>query len=295
LKNKKSGFVSLIGRPSSGKSTLINRICGFKVSIVSKHPQTTRFLVKGIYNDDDSQIVFVDSPGYHHFNSNLNKGLSNLAVRNLTDADLILYLVDSTRQFGDEEREIISKLKVYEKNVIVVFNKIDDKNSFNTNVKDKFKEELDAVAFVEVSALNGKNVKDLIEIIKNNLQEGPMFYPEDYVTDQAIPFRVSEIVREKIFKNTKEEVPHGTYVEVDSFTITEEKLIAKATIYVERETQKGIVIGKGGLMIKRIGQDARKDLQKIFERDVDLFLNVKVHLNWKKDDKLLKKMFQLDG
>lgn len=288
---KKSGFVSLIGRPSSGKSTIVNRICGYKISIVSKHPQTTRFLIKGIYNDKESQIVFVDTPGVHNFNLNLNRGLSTLAIKNLADGDLILYLVDLTREFGDEEQLIINELKQYEKKIIIAFNKLD--NEKRTDIKAKILEMLEPLDSVEVSALSGKNVTNLVKVIKSKLEYGDLYYPEDYVTDQSIPFRISEMVREQIFNNTVDEVPHSIYVEVNDLNVDEKRINARATIYVERDSQKGIVIGKAGSMIKKIGEKARHGLENIFDQKVNLFLDVKVNENWRKKEGFIKKMFDL--
>ena len=292
---KRVGFVSIIGRPSSGKSTLINYICGYKVSIVSKHPQTTRFLIRGIYNSDDSQIIFIDSPGYHHFNSNLNKGLSNLAIRNLNDGDLILYLVDITRDFGEEEIDIIEKLKESRKKdkIIITFNKIDEPE-IKKETKEEILKRLGNLPYVEISAKFGKNVDKLLSLIKERLPEGEMFYPEDYVTDQPIPFRIGEVVREKIFNNTRDEVPHSTYVEVKDLKVYDNHIIANAIINVETDSQKGILIGNKGSMIKKIGEQARKDLEDIFERKVSLFLSVKVDKNWRKNNDLLKKMFSIE-
>jgi len=292
---KRVGFVSIIGRPSSGKSTLINYICGYKVSIVSKHPQTTRFLIRGIYNSDDSQIIFIDSPGYHHFNSNLNKGLSNLAIRNLNDGDLILYLVDITRDFGEEEIDIIEKLKESGKKdkIIITFNKIDEPE-IKKETKEEILKRLGNLPYVEISAKFGKNVDKLLSLIKERLPEGEMFYPEDYVTDQPIPFRIGEVVREKIFNNTRDEVPHSTYVEVKDLKVYDNHIIANAIINVETDSQKGILIGNKGSMIKKIGEQARKDLEDIFERKVSLFLSVKVDKNWRKNNDLLKKMFSIE-
>jgi len=292
---KKVGFVSIIGRPSSGKSTLINYICGYKVSIVSHHPQTTRFLIRGIYNSDDSQIIFIDSPGYHHFNSNLNKGLSNLAIRNLEEGDSILYLVDITRDFGEEEIAIIEKLVDKKEKLIVAFNKIDNVRDTNKSIKKEVMDRLGKdVCYIEISAKFGKNVGDLLKLIKEKLPEGEMFYPEDYVTDQSIPFRIAEIVREKIFNNTRDEVPHSCYVEVKNLKITDNNIIANAVINAETESQKGILIGNKGSMIKKIGQEARMDLIEIFEKNVSLFLSVKVHKNWRKDNELLKNIFNIE-
>lgn len=291
---KKTGFVSIIGRPSSGKSTLINTICGYKISIVSKHPQTTQFIVRGIYNDENSQIIFIDTPGFHHFNSNLNRGLSNLAVRTLSEGDLILYLIDTTREAGDEELDIIEKLKSVEQKVIVVYNKIDIEGENKKNIINSIRKELAPEYEVELSALTGKNLDELIKIIQDNLPLGPLYYPDDYVTDQSIPFRIKEIVREKIFINTKEELPHSTYVEVDDCDVTEKKITCHATIFVERDSQKGIIIGNKGDMIKKIGKEARIELKEIFERNVNLFLKVNVHHKWKKKDNFLRKKFRIE-
>jgi GTP-binding protein Era len=290
----KSGFVAVIGRPSAGKSTLINRICGFKVSIVSKHPQTTRFIVRGIYNDDTSQIIFIDTPGYHQFNSNLNRGLSNLAVRSLDEGDLILYLVDTTRPAGSEEQELIQILKNYENKLILVFNKMDHPHSHPSETREDLLRSLAPLENIEISGMTGKNVKKLLELLKKHLDNGPLYYPEDFVTDQNPELRISEIVREQVFLQTEEEVPHSCYVEVTKFDLTEKKLTAYADIFVERETQKGILIGSKGAMIKKIGQKARELLKEVFERDADLFLQIKVNKDWRKNDALLKKMFQLE-
>ncbi len=292
----KSGFVSLIGRPSAGKSTLINYICGYKVSIVSAHPQTTRFLVRGIYTNEAAQIVFIDTPGVHDFNSNLNRGLSNLAVRNIDEADLVLYVVDLTRKFGAEEQTIIDSLAAAKQNVIVVFNKSDvaeNDTDIMREVLSRLNDGDHSVPYIVVSSKHGKNMKDLVKLITEHLPEGPMYYPDDYVTDQTIPFRISEVVREKIFRNTGEEVPHSTYVEVEKLNVTDDKIVAHATVFTETESQKGILVGKGGSKIKKIGMQSREELAEIFERSVNLFLNVKVNPNWRKNDALLKKMFDI--
>ncbi|MCK4796025.1 MAG: GTPase Era [Spirochaetes bacterium] len=290
---KKTGFVSLIGRPSSGKSTLINAICGYKISIVSDHPQTTQFIVRGIYNDKESQIIFIDTPGYHHFDSNLNRGLSNLAIRTLNDGDLILYLVDISRNFGNEEKDIIKQLKLLDKNIIIVFNKIDLNSSNQEAIKTEIKSRLNPKIVIEISAKTKENVDELIGILKQNLDIGPLYYPDDYVTDQSIPFRIQELVREKVFINTKNELPHSTYVDIESLNVKEKRITANAIIYIERESQKGMIIGNKGKMIKKIGEQARAELKEIFERDVNLFLRVKVHYKWRRENKFLKKKFNL--
>ncbi len=290
---KKTGFAVMIGRPSSGKSSLINKICGYKISAVSRLPQTTQYVIRGIYNDDQSQIIFVDTPGFHLFDSNLNRGLSNLAARTLSEGDVILYIVDLSRNFGNEEEAIIKKIKSQVLPVILVYNKSDIKNENSTALQNEIERYFTPEYKIEVSGLEGTNVEALVELIKSVLPEGPMYYPEDYVTDQTIPFRIKEIIREKICNLMNEEVPHATYVEIEKLDVDEKKITAYAVIFVERESQKGMVIGKGGAMIKTIGEQARVDLKEIFERNVNLFLNVKVHYKWKRKDNFLKKKFNL--
>ena len=291
---KKTGFVSIIGRPSSGKSTLVNTICGYKISIVSKHPQTTRFLVKGIYNDDESQIVFLDTPGYHNFNSQLNKTLSTLAVKSANEGDLIMYVVDMTREFGEEENAILDKIKYFGIKIVVVFNKSDDQQHIVPGIKEEILKRIKPAGHIEVSALKNDNINTLIDQLKNNLEYGDIYFPEEYVTDQDMNFRISETVREKVFNNTSEEIPHSTYVEIETLKVKDDRIIANAVIFVEKDSQKGIIIGKGGAMIKKIGLQARKDLSEIFECEVDLFLHVKVNLNWRKKDDFIKKIYGND-
>lgn len=291
--NHKSGFITIIGRPSSGKSTLINCIIGNKISIVSKHPQTTRFIVKGIYSDDDCQMIFLDTPGYHNFNSLLNKKLSDTAVRGLDESDLILYIVDISREFGDEESQIIEILKPFQSRVIIAFNKIDINPDDNFNIKDKILKELTPVTQLQISAKEDENITDLIKTLKSNLKEGPIYYPKEYVTDQSIPFRASEVVREQVFNLTSNEIPHSVYVKVTSCDITDEKITIHATIFVERKSQKGMLIGKSGVMIKKIGTKSRAILKDIFEKNVNLFLDVDIHEKWRKDEQVIKKIYNL--
>ncbi len=295
LQNKtfRSGTVVLIGRPSSGKSTLVNCACGNKVSIVSKAPQTTRFLIKAIYTDDDAQIIFVDTPGYHHFNSDLNRGLSNLAANTLNDGDIILYITDPSRELGEEEEDIISKVKPFESKTIIVFNKSDlTDDAYNKFVSD-VNSRLKPMYSINTSALNDKNIDNLIRFIKTRLPIGPLYYPEDFVTDQDIPFRIKECVREKLFILMNDEIPHSCYVEIEKLTVNNKSIKVYASICVEKESQKGMVIGKSASMIKQIGEVSRKELIEIFEKQVNLFLNVKVHHNWRKNTNFLKKMFEL--
>lgn len=290
----KSGFVSLIGRPSSGKSTLMNTICGFKVSIVSPLPQTTRFAVRGVVTEPNYQIVFVDTPGYHKAESHLNRELTAVAEQTLKDGDLILYLVDLSRDFGEEEKAVVNLVRPYVNKAIIVFNKIDNiSGKFeDCNVFKEVISRLPDVPYVFISAENGSGIREMEEKIASLLPNGPLYYPEEYVTDQSIPFRIEETVREKVFERTKEEVPHSVYVKTESLNVTADKIKAYAAIYVDRESQKGIIVGKNGSVIKEIGSAARESLAEIFERNVQLFLTVKVHANWKKDKKFVDKMFK---
>ena len=297
--DRKTGFISIIGRPSVGKSTLINTICGYKISITSKYPQTTQFTIRGIYTDDDSQIIFIDTPGFHNSSKKLNKELSHLAIKTLGDGDLILYVVDLTRNFGEEEETIISQLKKYENRLLIVFNKSDIvKGKLTTeNILSKTENILSRLRplfYAEISALKKDNIDTLLKKMKEYLPFGPLYYPEEYVTDQDINFRITELIREKVFRYCSEEIPHSIYAKVDSLKIKEDKIIANSTIYVNKDSQKGIIIGDGGKMIKRIGKDAREDLKDILEKDVLLFLNVKVDKNWIKEENLIKNIFRLE-
>jgi len=291
-KKKKTGFVSLIGRPSSGKSTLINFICGFKVSIVSSKPQTTQYRIKGIYNDDESQIIFLDTPGFHNFNSALNRELTNLAVRTLTAGDLILYLIDTTREFGKEEEEIIKRLRnVGLINIIVAFNKIDSQNAKFDEIEKEVKTRIAIKHEIQISASKGTNVQELLKMIKELLPFGDSYYPDEYVTDQSIPFRIKEVIRERIINNTKDELPHSVYVDIENLEVDDDKITCHALIFANKESQKGMLVGNNGSMIKKIGEESRKELEEIFERKVNLFCRVKVHQNWKKDEKFIKKLY----
>lgn len=290
----KSGFVSLVGRPSAGKSTLMNTICGFKVSIVSPLPQTTRFAVRGIVTEPNYQIVFVDTPGYHKAESYLNRELTAVAEQTLKDGDLILYLVDLSRDFGEEEEAVVNLVRSYADKSVIVFNKIDNilNKPQDCNVFKEVNSRLPDVPYVFISAENGSGIKEMEEKIVSLLPNGPLYYPEEYVTDQSIPFRIEETVREKVFERTKEEVPHSVYVKTEDLSVTANKIKAYAAIYVDRESQKGIIVGKNGSVIKEIGSAARESLIEIFERKVQLFLTVKVHTNWKKNKKFVDKMFK---
>ena len=301
--NKKSGIVCIVGRPSTGKSSLINQICGEKISIVTPHPQTTRHKIPGIYNDNDSQIIFMDTPGFHQFSHSLNQKLSKISLQSLQDTDLILYLVDISRIFGKEEEILVTELIKFQDKLLLVFNKTDLINKMTDSNTDKIenienvriiKEKLNPKHCLFISVLKNDGIPELIQTIKERLDFGPVYYPDDYYTDQPIAFRIKEIIRERIMLYTKEEIPHAIYIDIIKMEVEESFIRCNAVIFVERESQKGIVIGKSGKLIKKIGIESRSELSRIFERSVDLFLKVKVNYKWRRNEKLLKKMFDFE-
>lgn len=290
----RSGFISLVGRPSSGKSTLINALCGFRVSIVSPQPQSTRYAVRGIVTGTDHQMIFIDTPGYHKFESFLNKELCRVVEHTLNNGDLVGYLVDLSRDFGEEEQAIVDLITPHLDKTVIIFNKEDQlQGTLESNKTfQEIRKRLPNIEYITVSAANESHLTELTTLLTSKLPMGPYYYPEEYVTDQSIPFRIEEVVREKVFEFTKEEIPHSVYVKTDTLKVSPQRIKAYATVYVDRNSQKGIVVGKAGATIKSIGSAARETLLEIFERDVVLFLNVKVHDNWKKDSRFVTKLFE---
>ena len=287
----KSAFVAVAGRPSAGKSTLVNALIGEKVSIVSPVPQTTRNTVRGIVNSGEGQLVFLDTPGYHISEKKLNLRLRNVSTVAFADADIVLYLVDATRRPGPEEEAIATALFHAGDRLIAAINKIDspeaDSDAARAFITNKFPK---AQTF-EISALKGSGLPELLAALYAKAPEGPAWYPEEYYTDQEPVFRIAEIIREKIFLHTRDELPHAVYVSYeDSSRGQDDSLLAQYDLVVERESQKGILIGKGGSMIKRIREEAETDLADIFDYEVRLKLSVRVDPNWKKNDKTLEKL-----
>jgi len=283
----KSGFVALAGKPNVGKSTLINYIFGKKVVIVSEKPQTTRNRINCIYTDSDSQIIFVDTPGIHKPLHRLGEYMVKAAIQALKGVDMILLILDAERGYSKSDEYIVKYVNESQVKTIVTVNKIDlvDKSEALCLGEKVFEMCEEAISLHLISALKGDGVADLLEDIKKNLPEGPKFYPEDMVTDRPLAFMASEIVREKIFQNTYEEIPHSSAVIVEEIKERENDVIyIRANIYVERNSQKGILIGKGGSMIKKIGTLARKELEFLTGRKVYLDLNVKVKEKWREKD-----------
>jgi len=284
----KAAFVAIIGRPSAGKSTLVNKICGEKVSIVSAVPQTTRDAIRGIVTREQGQLVFVDTPGRHKSEKKFNIKLSEISAKAVEDSDLVLYVVDATRPPGPEEIEIASLLAPYSGRTVAAINKIDDKNADTAKAREfisQYLPELFSNALPqrcrEVSAKTGEGVEPLLEVLYAMAPEGEAFYGAEYYTDQEVDFRIAEIIREKAINRLRDEIPHALRVEIADTKFDENaengrgKLWARAFILVERESQKGIVVGKGGLMIRAIRLAALKELDRIFDWKIELDLRVK--------------------
>ncbi|MDD3793317.1 MAG: GTPase Era [Candidatus Gracilibacteria bacterium] len=278
---KKVGYVAIIGRPNAGKSTFINSLIGEKISITTNIPQTTRKRVLAIYNDRDSQIIFFDTPGIHKSEKDFNKKINDVAINSFKDCEIILYFIDSSREGGEEEKYIRNILEMVNKPIIKVYTKTDLEAKINIP---------DNENIVKISSIEKTGFDNLLEKIKSHLRVGPLFFPEEYYTKQDIYFRISEIIREKAFLHTKEELPHSIYIKVEEIEETDELLKIVAYIYTETESQKYIVVGKGGQLISQIGKEARIELEHIFEKKVFLALRAKSHKNWRKNEHLIKQI-----
>lgn len=286
---KKTGFVTLIGRPNVGKSTLMNQLIGQKIAITSNKPQTTRNKIQTVYTDEKGQIVFLDTPGIHKSKNKLGDYMVRVAQHTLTEVDVILWLVEPSTFIGAGERHIIEQLKKVKTPVILVINKIDTvkKQEILTFI-DVYRREYDFAEIVPVSALKGENKQDLIDTIFRYLPYGPMFYDEDTVTDQPQRQIVAELIREQALRCLEDEIPHGVAVSIDSMKERGRIWDIDATIVCERDSHKGIIIGKGGSMLKKIGSKARVSIEDLLECQVNLKLWVKVKKDWRDSDFLLK-------
>lgn len=289
----KSGFVTIVGRPNVGKSTFLNQVLKTKVTITSNKPQTTRNNISGIYNDDDSQVIFIDTPGIHKAKHKLGEFMTKEAINTLKSVDLIMFMIDATEKLDSQDEYIISKLKEVRIPVFLIVNKVDlisDILRLKENI-DSYKKAFKFKGVFAVSAFRGDNVDLLLEDIKGELSEGPKYYPDNQLTDHPDKFIISELIREKVLQLTKEEVPHSVMIVIDSMKNNDEnpKLIdIHASIIVERPSQKGIIIGKGGSMIKEIGVRARKDILYLLGSKIYLDLYCKVEKDWRNKDFHLK-------
>ncbi len=285
----KSGFVTLIGRPNVGKSTLMNRLIGQKIAITSDKPQTTRNRIQTVYTSDEGQIVFVDTPGIHKAKNKLGDYMVNVAERTLSEVDVILWLVEPSNFIGAGERHIMEQLQKTRTPVILVINKADTvKREEILPYIDNYRKQMDFQEIVPVSALKGDNTDTLVSCIMKYLPYGPAFYDEDTVTDQPMRQIVAERNRERALRLLEEEIPHGIAVSIEKLQYRKDLCDIEATIVCERDSHKGIIIGKGGSMLKRIGSAARPDIEDLLEQHVNLQLWVKVKKDWRDSDFLMK-------
>lgn len=286
----KSGFVSVVGRANVGKSTLMEKILREKISIISNKPQTTRDKINIIYNDDESQIIFIDTPGIQKPRNILQERLLSFSKESLNESDLVTFVVDESKEIGSLDRMIIDELKNVIVPIILLINKIDlltEDELFD--LEDLYDEEGIFDAILPISALDDKNIDKYISLVKSYLKEGPAYYDREMITDKTERFVVSEIIREKALRLLSEEVPHGIAVRIDDFKEREDKDIIDimASIIIEKNSHKQIVIGKNGQMIKQIGIDARKEIESFLSSKVNLKLWVKVEKDWRKKEKLV--------
>ena len=283
-KGYKSGFISIIGRPNAGKSTFLNKVIGQKIAIMSDKPQTTRNKVQGVLTTDKQQIIFIDTPGINEPRHKLGDFMLKVAKNTLREVDAILLMVDSVDRIGKQDRYILEMLKGNETPVFLVMNKIDlihpDKL---LSVTEAFRKEYDFADVIPISALEGINIDGLLEVLTKHLPEGPQYYPADQVTDHPERFIISELIREKVLHLTHEEIPHSIAVVIEKIKREEdsEKIRVTATIMVERKSQKGMVIGKKGALLKEVGMRARKDIEMLLGSKVFLELWVKVQRDWR--------------
>lgn len=287
----KSGFVSLVGRPNVGKSTLLNSLVGYKIAITSDKAQTTRNSIQGIYNDDDSQIVFVDTPGIHKPKHKLGRRLNEEAYYSIDDVDIILFLMDVTMPFGKGDNFVLDKIKQAKKPTFLILNKVDKiKKDHLLELILKYKDIYDFKEIIPISALKKDNVNEIINTLKKYLPDNVKYFPDEELTNTTIEFRAAELIREKVLRLTDEEVPHAVTCVVERYEDKKDKAIITATIIVERDSLKSIIIGKQGKMLKSIGSKARRDIEKMVGKKVYLDLFVKTIKNWRDKEKYLREL-----
>lgn len=292
----KSGFVSIIGRPNVGKSTLLNAIIGKKIAITSDTAQTTRNMIQGIYNDKDLQIVFVDTPGIHKPKHKLGTMLNEQAYFSMNDVDVILFLVSANEKFGNGDKFVLDKLKEVNKPIILVINKIDKiKYDELLPMINEYKDYYPFKEIVPISAINNKNIKELIDCISNYLTDNIKYYDDNIITNVSTDFSISELIREKVLYFTYEEIPHSVSCIVDNIEEDKNNVSIGASLIVDRDNLKKILIGKNGSMIKKIGINAREDIEKLLNKKVYLDLRVKVIENWRDKESFLSKELGLNN
>ncbi|HBG1249266.1 TPA: GTPase Era [Clostridioides difficile] len=281
----KSGFVSIVGRPNVGKSTLMNNVVGEKIAIMSDKPQTTRNTIQAVYTDEEMQIVFLDTPGIHKPKNKLGEFMVKAATEAFKNVDLILFVVDDSKKIGPGDRKIIEDLRSVKTPIILVVNKIDqlDQKDELFDIIKMYNREGIFKEIVPISALKGKNTDTLIKVIQNYLEEGPKYFPDYMITDQPERVLIAELIREKVLHYLNDEIPHGVAVEIEKMKARNDKEIVdvSAVIYCERDSHKGIIIGKNGRKLKGIGKSARQDIELLLGSQINLQLWVKVKENWR--------------
>lgn len=284
-----SGFITVIGRPNVGKSTFINYVVGEKVSIISDKAQTTRHNIQGILTNEEMQIIFIDTPGIHKPRHRLGHFMVDVSLQTLNEVDIVLFMIDAVEGYGRGDQYILDHLQNVTKPVFLIINKVDQIHPDDLfPLIDQYRNKCEFEEIVPISAKNGNNISDLLNMLKSHLPRGPQYYAEEQTTDHSEQFRISELVREKVLFYTEEEIPHSVNVLISDY---EEKgnnrVVIHATIITERESQKGILIGKQGSMLKRIGQQARRDIEQLIGKKVYLDLWVKVQRDWRNKQSLL--------
>ncbi|PKI15530.1 GTPase Era [Staphylococcus shinii] len=292
----KSGFISIIGRPNVGKSTFVNRVIGHKIAIMSDKAQTTRNKIQGVMTQEDAQIIFLDTPGIHKPKHKLGDYMMRVATNTLSEIDVIMFMVNVNEDIGRGDEYIMDMLKTIKTPVFLVLNKIDLVHPDELMPRiEKYKKYLDFTEIVPISALEGHNVEHFINVLKSYLPEGPKYYPDDQISDHPEQFVVGELIREKILHLTSEEIPHAIGVNVDRMVKEDEDRVRiEATIFVERDSQKGIVIGKGGKKLKEVGKRARLDIERLLGSKVYLELWVKVQKDWRNKVNFIRQMGYLE-
>lgn len=288
-KGFKSGFVAIIGRPNVGKSTLMNHLIGQKIAIMSDKPQTTRNKIHGVYTTNDMQIVFLDTPGIHKPNSKLGNFMIKSAESALKEVEAVMFLIDASEGIGGGDRFIIEQLQKVKTPVFLIINKIDKvdpESLMNTIVR--YKDLYPFAEIIPISAINGNNIETLLAQLGNYLPQGPQYYPADQVTDHPEQFVCAELIREKILHLTREEIPHSIAVQIEDMRVQDNGVVyIGAVIFVERDSQKGIIIGKKGALLKEVGKGARTDIENLLGSKVFLELWVKVKKDWRNQDRVL--------
>ena len=289
--NTKSGFVALVGRPNVGKSTLMNKLIGQKIAITSNKPQTTRNRIQTVYTDERGQVIFLDTPGIHKAKNKLGEYMVSVAEKTLSDVDVVLWLVEPSNYIGTGEKHIVTQLKNCKKPVILVINKVDMvKKEEILEFIATYQKEMEFAEIIPVSALKGTNTDDLLDSIYKYLPYGPMYYDEDTVTDQPMRQIVAELIREKALRCLSDEIPHGIAVTIEKMKMRADGSMwdIEATIVCERDSHKGIIIGKSGAMLKKIGSAARFEIEKMLEQQANVKIWVKVRKEWRDSELLMK-------